>query len=48
MLAMDGTWAGRQLYTGYKLKDYLYTNKYSWYWMNREPSGIAGFGNRIG
>ena len=36
MLAMDGTWAGRQLYTGYKLKDYLYTNKYSWYWMNRE------------
>ena len=36
MLAMDGTWAGRQLYTGYKLKDYLYTNKYSWYWMNRD------------
>ncbi len=35
MLAMDKTWAGRQLYTGYKLKDYLYTNKYSWYWMNR-------------
>ena len=36
MLAMDGTWAGRQLYTGYKLKDHLYTNKYSWYWMNRD------------
>ena len=36
MLAMDGTWAGRRLYTGYKLKDYLYTNKYSWYWMNRD------------
>ena len=36
MLAMDKTWAGRQLYTGYKLKDYLYTNKYSWYWMNRD------------
>ena len=36
MLAMDGTWAGRQLYTGYKLKDYLYTNTYSWYWMNRD------------
>ena len=36
MLVMDGTWAGRQLYTGYKLKDHLYTNKYSWYWMNRD------------
>ena len=36
MLAMDKTWAGRQLYTGYKLKDYLYTNKYTWYWMNRD------------
>ena len=36
MLATDKTWAGRQLYTGYKLKDYLYTNKYSWYWMNRD------------
>ena len=36
MLAMDKTWAGRQLYTGYKLKDHLYTNKYSWYWMNRD------------
>ena len=36
MLAMDKTWAGRQLYTGYKLKDNLYTNKYSWYWMNRD------------
>ena len=36
MLAKDKTWAGRQLYTGYKLKDYLYTNKYSWYWMNRD------------
>ena len=31
MLSVDKTWAGRQLYTGYKLKDYLYTNKYSWY-----------------
>ena len=36
MLARDKTWAGRQLYTGYKLKDHLYTNKYSWYWMNRD------------
>lgn len=36
MLSKDNTWAGRQLYTGYKLKDYLYTNKYSWYWMNRD------------
>ena len=36
MLATDKTWAGRQLYTGYKLKDYLYTNQYSWYWMNRD------------
>ena len=36
MLATDKTWGGRQLYTGYKLKDYLYTNKYSWYWMNRD------------
>ena len=36
MLAMDKTWAGRQLYTGYKLKNNLYTNKYSWYWMNRD------------
>ncbi len=36
MLSVDKTWAGRQLYTGYKLKDYLYTNKYSWYWMNRD------------
>ena len=36
MLSADKTWAGRQLYTGYKLKDYLYTNRYSWYWMNRD------------
>ena len=36
MLSVDKTWAGRQLYTGYKLKDYLYTNKHSWYWMNRD------------
>ena len=36
MLSTDSSWSRRQLFTGFKLKEHLYTNKYSWYWLTRD------------
>ena len=36
MLATDSSWSRRQLFTGFKLQEHFYTNKYSWYWLTRE------------
>ena len=36
MLTTDTSWSRRQLFTGFKLKEHFYTNKYSWYWLTRD------------
>ena len=36
MLATDSSWSRRQLFTGFKLQENFYTNKFSWYWLTRD------------
>lgn len=36
MLASDSSWSRRLIFTGYKLKEHLYTNLHSWYWVTRD------------
>lgn len=36
MLAIDSSWSRRQLFTGFKLQEHFYTNKFSWYWLTRD------------
>ena len=36
MLATDSSWSRRQLFTGFKLQEHFYTNKFSWYWLTRD------------
>jgi ABC-type transport system involved in multi-copper enzyme maturation permease subunit len=40
MLASDSSWSRRLIFTGEKLKDHLYTNLYSWYWVTRDVPAL--------
>ena len=40
MLASDSSWSRRLTFTGEKLKDHLYTNLYSWYWVTRDVPAL--------
>ena len=43
MLAIDSSWSRRQLFTGYKLQEHFYTNKFSWYWVTRDLPPLRVF-----
>lgn len=36
MLASDASWSARLMFTGEKLKEHMYTNLHSWYWVTRD------------
>lgn len=40
MLVNDSSWSNRLLFTGYKLKEHVYTNGYSWYWVTRDVPAL--------
>lgn len=40
MLANDSSWSNRLSFTGYKLKEHVYTNGFSWYWVTRNVPSL--------
>ena len=36
MLTSDSSWSARLIFTGEKLKEHMYTNLHSWYWVTRD------------